>query len=91
MIEDNQSENDDDDDDDDLRRDDQYKQCEWSGVSHINMCEGIGVEITQEVREKDEDGWEGRMKGNEGFELGEYSIWQGGEAVVVDGTKEMRV
>ena len=53
MIEDNQSEMD---DDDDLRRDDQYKQVFWSGVSHINMCEGIGVEITKNVRERDEDG-----------------------------------
>ena len=40
----------DDDDDDDLRRDDQYKQVCWSGVSHINMCEGIGVEKSKNVK-----------------------------------------
>ena len=91
MIEDDQSEMDDDDDDDDLRRDDQYKQVFWSGVSHINMCEGIGVEIAKNVREKDEDGWEGIRKVSEGGELGEYSIWQGGESVVVEGMKGMRV
>ena len=91
MIEDHQSEMDDD-DDDDLRRDDQYKQVCWSGVSHINMCEGIGVEITKECEgERDEDGWEGRRKGSEGGELGEYSIWQGGESVVVEEMKDMRV
>ena len=55
------------------------------------MCEEIRVEITKNVRERDEDGWEGRRKGSEGGELGEYSIWQGGEAVVVDGMKGMRV
>ena len=53
-------------DDDDLRRDDQYKQVFWSGVSHINMCEGIGVEITKNVRERDEDGWEGKKEGKRG-------------------------
>ena len=37
-----------DDDGDDLRRDDQYKQDFWSGVSHINVCEGIGVKINKE-------------------------------------------
>ena len=37
------------------------------------------------------DGWEERRKGCEGGELGEYSIWQGGESVVVDGMKGMRV
>ena len=72
MNEDNQSEMN---DDDDLRRDDQYKQECWSGVSHINMCEGIGVEITKNVRERDEDGWEGRRKVSERSELGEDSIW----------------
>ena len=62
MIEDNQSGM----DDDDLRRDDQYKQGCWSGVSHINMCEGIGIKITKNVRKRDEDGWEGRRKVREG-------------------------
>ena len=76
---------------DDLRRDDQYKQVIWSGVSQFNMCEGIGTEITKNVRERDEDGWEGRRKGIEGVELGEYSIWQGGESVVVEVMKGMRV
>ena len=30
-----------DDDDDDDGRDDLYKQECWSGVSHVNVCEGI--------------------------------------------------
>ena len=55
------------------------------------MCEEIGVEIAKNVRERDEDGWEGRRKGGERGELGEYSIWQGGESVVVEGLKGMRV
>ena len=55
------------------------------------MCEGIGIEITKNVRERDEDGWEGRRKGIKGGELGEYSIWQGGESVVAEGMKGMRV
>ena len=55
------------------------------------MCEGIGVKITKNVRKRDEDGWEGKRKGREGGELGEYSIWQGGESVVVEGMKGMRV
>ena len=54
------------------------------------MCEGIRVEITK-VRERDEDGWEGRRKGSEGGELGEDSIWQGGQSVVVEEIKGMRV
>ena len=29
------------------------------------MCEGIRVEITKKVRERDEDEWEGRRKGRE--------------------------
>ena len=49
------------------------------------MCEGIRVEITKNVRERDEDGWEGRRKGSEGGELGEDSIWQRGQSVVVEG------
>ena len=73
-----------DDDDDDLRRDDQYKQDCWSGVSHINMCEGIGFEIAKNMRERDVDEWERRRNGSEGGELGEYSIWQGGESVVAE-------
>ena len=40
------------------------------------MCEGIGVDIAKNVRERDENGCEGRRKGSEGGELGEYSIWQ---------------
>ena len=56
-------------------RDDRHKQICWSGVSHINMCEGIGVEITKNVRERDEEGWKGRRKVIEGVELGEDSIW----------------
>ena len=56
LIECNQSEM----DDDDFGRDDWYKQFNWSGVSHINVCEGIRVENTKKVRERDEDGWEGR-------------------------------
>ena len=55
------------------------------------MCEGIIVKITKNVRERDEDGWEGRRKGREGGELGEDSIWQGGQSVVVEGMKGMRV
>ena len=55
------------------------------------MCEGIRVEITKKVRERDEDGWEGRRKGSEGGELGEDSIWQRGQSVVVEGMKGMRV
>ena len=55
------------------------------------MCEGIRVEITKKVRESDEDGWERRRKGREGGELGEDSIWQGGQSVVVEGMKGMRV
>ena len=55
------------------------------------MCEGIGVEITKNVRKRDEDGWEGRRKEIEGGELGEYSIWQGGESVFVEEMKGMRV
>ena len=66
---------DDDDDDDDVGRDGCYKQVCWSGVSHINVCEGIRAKITKKVRERDEDGWEGRRKGIEGGELGEDSIW----------------
>ena len=72
LIEGNQSEMD---DDDDVGRDDWYKQVWWSGVSHINVCEGIRVKITKKVRKRDEDGWEGRRKGREGGELGEDSIW----------------
>ena len=55
------------------------------------MCEGIIVKITKKVRERDEDGWEGRRKGREGGELGEHSIWQGSQSVVVEGMKGMRV
>ena len=55
------------------------------------MCEGIRVEITKKVRERDEDGWEGRRKGREGGELGEDSIWQGCQSVAVEGMKRMRV
>ena len=55
------------------------------------MCEGIRVKKTKNVRERDEDGWEGRRKGREGSELGEDSIWQGGQSVVVEVMKEMRM
>ena len=55
------------------------------------MCEGIRVKITKNVRERDEDGWEGRGKGRDGSELGEDSIWQGGQSVVVEPMKGMRV
>ena len=55
------------------------------------MCEGIRTKITKKVRGRDEDGWQGRRKGSEGGELGEDSIWQGGQTVVVEGMKEMRV
>ena len=55
------------------------------------MCEGIRVEITKKVRERNEDEWEGRRKGSEGGELGEDSIWQGGQSVVVEVMKEMRM
>ena len=60
---------------DDGGRDDWYKQEWWSGVSHINACEGIIVKIPKKVRERDEEGWEGRRKLREGGELGEDSIW----------------
>ena len=43
-------------DNDDGGRDDLYKQNKRSGVSHINVCEGIRVEITKNVRKGDEDG-----------------------------------
>ena len=56
LIEDHKSEMDD--DNDDGGRDDWYKQVWWSDVSHINVCEGIRVKITKNVREKDEDGRE---------------------------------
>ena len=55
------------------------------------MCQGIRIEITKKVRERDEDGWKGRRKGIEGDELGEDSIWQGGQSVVVEVMKVMRV
>ena len=55
------------------------------------MCEGLSVDITKKVRERDEDGWEGRRKGPEGGELGEDSIWQGGQSVVVEVMNGMRV
>ena len=55
------------------------------------MCEGIRVEITKKVRERDEDGREGRRKGSEGGELGEDSIWQGCQSVVAKVMKGMRV
>ena len=46
------------------------------------MCEEIREKFTKNVRERDEDEWEGRRKGSEGGELGEDSIWQGGQSVV---------
>ena len=52
------------------------------------------VEITKKVRERDEDGWEGRRKRREKDDLREDSIWQGGQSVVVEpmkGMKGMRV
>ena len=55
------------------------------------MCERIRVEITKKVRERDENEWEGRRKVREEGELGEDSIWQGGQTVVVEVMKEMRV
>ena len=55
------------------------------------MCEGIRVKITKKVRKRDEDGWERRRKGNNEGELGEDSIWQGGQSVVVEDMKGMRV
>ena len=55
------------------------------------MCEGIRVKIIKNVRERDVDGWEGRRKGREGGELGEDSIWQGGQSVVAEGMKGIRV
>ena len=55
------------------------------------MCEGIRTKITKNVRERDEDGWEGRRKGSEGGELGEDSIWYGGQIVVVEVMKGMKV
>ena len=45
------------------------------GCEMMIVCEGIRVEITKKVRERDEDGWEGRRKVSEGGELGEDSIW----------------
>ena len=63
------------DDDDDGGRDDWDKQVWWSGVSHINVCEGIRGEITKKVRERDEDGWKRKRKKSEEGELGEDSIW----------------
>ena len=37
------------------------------------------------------DGWCGRRKGCEGVELVENTIWEGGESVVVEDMKGMRV
>ena len=37
------------------------------------------------------DGWGGRKKGIERVELVENIIWEGGESVVVEGMKGMRV
>ena len=62
-------------DDDDGGRDYWHKQDWWSDVSHINVCEGIRVKITKNVRKWDEDWWKGRRKGIEFGELGEDSIW----------------
>ena len=42
-------------------------------------------------RMRDEDGWEGRRKGMKVCELGEDSIWQGGQSVVAEVMKGMRV
>ena len=55
------------------------------------MCEGIRGKITKNVRERDEDGWEGKRKGDKGGDLGKDSIWQGGQSVVVEVMKGMRV
>ena len=55
------------------------------------MCEGIRVEITKKVRERDEDGLEGRRKGREGSEWGENYIWQGDQAGDVERMKRRRV
>ena len=46
-------------------------------------CEGEGG--------KDVDGWCGRRKGSEGGELVENTIWEGGESVVAEVMKGMRV
>ena len=64
------------DDDDNVWRDDWYKQDSCSGVSHINVCEGIRGEPTKKVREREMmmDVREAR-KVKEGVELGEDSIW----------------
>ena len=35
----------------------------------------LRFENTPDVRERDEDEWEGRRKGREGGELGEDSLW----------------
>ena len=42
------------------------------------------MKITKKVSERNEDGWEGRRKVRKGVELGEDSIWQGGQSVVVE-------
>ena len=55
------------------------------------MCEVIRVKITKNVRERNEGGWEGTRKGREGGELGEDSIWQGGQSVLAEVMKGMRV
>ena len=61
-------------------------------VFPISICvRELESRSTKNVRERDEDGWEGRRKGGEGGELGEYSIWQGGESVVAEVMKGMRV
>ena len=41
--------------------------------------------------ERDVDGWCGRRKGIEGGELVENTIWEGGETVVVEVMKGIRV
>ena len=55
------------------------------------MCEGIIVKRTKNVRGRDVDGWKRRRKGREGGELGEDSIWQGGQSVLAEGMKGMKV
>ena len=61
-------------------------------VFPISICVSeLDLRLTRNVRERDEDGWEGRRKESEGGELGEYSIWQGGESVFVEIMKGMRV
>ena len=56
------------------------------GMIDTKICDGVAFPISmclreleprlkKKMKERDEDGWEGRRKVREGVELGEDSIW----------------